>query len=224
MSDQQNNNYEKLIQANLAFINVTYELVQKYDRDELENHCYYQIEKFPRGVNPVYDFLIQKPLPSEQDLIDFLKQKEEEEDKKTQKANKLPHPILCNLKQALRKDDKEYIEYFISHQPRSKIQLKLQVNGSSSSASILKHKAFMNNLDPDITEKLFSNIDTEKDPIQLQIHEIKKGINKYILTNGLQKENDIQIDSILEKILELSEKKTLHYADFHQKLLKKLLE
>lgn len=220
MTDQ-SNIYEKLIQANLAFINATIDLVQEYDREELENHCYYHLEKFSRGVNPIYDFLKQDSLPTEQELNDFLNQKEQEEDKKTQKANKLPHPILSNLKQALRKVDKEYIEYFVSHQPRAKIQLKLQ---ASSSTCLLKYKKFITDLDPKITDTLFSTVDPERDPQQLQIHEIKRGINKYILSHQLQKENNIEIDQTLQDLLGLSDQKPVHYVDFHQKLLIKLLD
>jgi hypothetical protein len=209
--DLKTNNYTKLIQANLAFINATLELVHKYDCDELEKHCYYHIEKFPRGVNTIYDFLEQCPLPQEQDLIDYLAQKLETDDKKTIKADKLSHPILSNLKQALQKSDQDYIDYFLTQRPKTKIQLKININKTQNN--------FITNLGVDITKKLsIDNLKLE----DVEIHQFKRSINKYILDQKLQKENHIKIDNILKQILDLPDQSNLHYTKFHQSLMGKI--
>jgi len=120
MSD--NNQYTKLEQANTTFLNPTIELVKQYKRQELHQHCYYKITKYPKGDDDLWDQIQTR---------DF-------EKLETYVVKVENTKIKSNLKLAIQNKDVEYIDFLWSHRPKTKIKLILKPKTSTIPPDLLK--------------------------------------------------------------------------------------
>lgn len=178
-TDQQNP-FGKLEEALRVYLNPTLELINQ--NIDLSQHCYYKLRKYPSGQDTFWEQLssIQHKQPVQlTELISWIEQHQ------TEKQYPEKDKLLSNLRLAETKNDQDYLKFILSQRPKNKKTL-----------SLVRKQAM---IEPDLATQL--GIIDPSELNQLTIGKLKMLIHQYIAKQQLQEEDQVKLDSVLEKLL-----------------------